>query len=261
MYPSSVTAEQNRTAPAAPPSGRPAGAVYADRGSSHFDILLAAMVTVVILSGIGAAKGVSFGDVPGTGFEIITDGGFFLFPLAYVLGDIITELYGPRSARRAILTSFAVSILASLSYQVIIALPPFPDEYGLAKQEALELALGPVWIVVLAGLAGFLAGQTLNSLVVSRMKRRMGERGLIARLFTSSGLGELVDTIIFCAIASVAIGITTFEQYVEYTVLGVLYKVLVQYAMIPVTSAVIRWLKRTDPTYQRRLAEQGADAR
>ena len=248
----------HHTPPPPPPSGRPAGAVYADRGSSHFDILLAAMVTVVILSGIGAAKGVSFGDVPGTGFEIITDGGFFLFPLAYVLGDIITELYGPRSARRAILTSFAVSILASLSYQVIIALPPFPDEYGLAKQEALEVALGPVWIVVLAGLAGFLAGQTLNSLVVSRMKRRMGERGLIARLFTSSGLGELVDTIIFCAIASVAIGITTFEQYVEYTVLGVLYKVIVQYAMIPVTSAVIRWLKRTDASYQRRLAEQAA---
>ena len=69
-----------------------------------------------------------------------------------------------------------------------------------------------------------------------------------------------MDTIIFCAIASVAIGITTFEQYVEYTVLGVLYKVLVQYAMIPVTSAVIRWLKRTDPTYQRRLAEQGTGA-
>ena len=243
---------QNSTS--APPSGRPVGAVYADRGSSHYDILLAAMTTVVILSGIGAAKGVSFGEVPGTGFEIITDGGFFLFPLAYVLGDIITELYGPRSARRAILTTFIVSIIASLSYQVIIALPPFPDEYGLAKQSALELALGPVWIVVLAGLAGFLAGQSVNSLVVGRMKARMGERGLIGRLFTSSGLGELIDTIIFCSIAAQAIGITSLSQWAEYTILGVLYKILVQYAMIPVTSAVIRWLKRTDPTYSRRLA-------
>lgn len=238
-------------------SGRPVGAVYADRGSSHFDILLAAMITVVILSGIGAAKGVSFGTVPGTGFEIITDGGFFLFPLAYVLGDIVTELYGPRAARRAIITSFSVSILASLSYFVIIALPPFPDEYGLAKQEALELALGPVWIVVLAGLAGFLAGMSLNSLIVGRMKRRTGESGLIGRLFTASGLGELVDTIIFCTIASAAIGITTIEQWAQYTILGFLYKVLVQYAMIPVTSAVIRWLKRTDPTYQERLAAGG----
>ena len=107
---------------------------------------------------------------------------------------------------------------------------------------------------VLAGLAGFLAGQSLNSFVVTRMKRRMGERGLIARLFTSSGLGELVDTIIFCSIASVAIGITSIEQWAEYTILGFVYKVIVQYAMIPVTSAVIRWLKRTDASYQARLA-------
>src|SRR5699024_12117982 len=93
---------------------------------------------------------------------------------------------------------------------------------------------GPVWIVVLAGLAGFLAGQSLNSFVVSRMKRRMGERGLIARLFTSSALGELVDTIIFCAIASVAIGLTTFQQYVEYTVLGVLYKAYCSKVVMPI---------------------------
>ncbi|GAA1331120.1 queuosine precursor transporter [Brachybacterium rhamnosum] len=246
------------TTDASTTTGRPAGAVYADRGSSHFDILLAAMVAVVILSGIGAAKGVSFGTVPGTGLEIITDGGFILFPLAYVLGDIVTELYGPRTARRAIIVSFAASILASLSYWAIIALPPFPDDYGLAKQEALELALGPVWIVVLAGLAGFACGQSLNSFVVGRMKQRLGERGLIGRLFTSSGLGELVDTIIFCTIASAAIGITTLEQWAQYTVLGFLYKVLVQYAMIPVTSAVIRWLKRTDPTYQARLRDAAA---
>lgn len=240
--------------------GRPVGAVYADRGSSHFDILLAAMVTVVILSGIGAAKGVSFGTVPGTGFEIITDGGFFLFPLAYILGDVITELYGPRAARRAIITSFTVSVIATLSYQVIIALPPFPDDYGLAKQDALELALGPVWIVVVAGLAGFAAGQSLNSFLVGRMKQRTGERGLIGRLFTASGLGELVDTIIFCTIAAAAIGITTVEQWAEYTILGFLYKVLVQYAAIPVTAWVIRWLKRTDPTYQARLVGAIADA-
>src|SRR5699024_12668526 len=94
------------------------------------------------------------------------------------------------------------------------------------------------WIGALAGRAGSLAGPRLNSSVVTRMKRRMGGRGLIARLFPSSGLGELVDTIIFCSIASVAIGITTLEQWAEYTILGFVYKVVVQYAMIPVTSAV-----------------------
>lgn len=237
-----------------PHSGGPVGAVHADRGTSHFDILLALMCTVVILSGIGAAKGVTFGTLPGVGLEIITDGGFFLFPLAYILGDVITELYGPRAARRAIVTSFAMNLLAVLSYGIIIALPGFDDAYGQAKQSALEVALGPVWIVVLAGVCGFLAGQSLNSLVMSRMKQRSGERGLIGRLLTSSGLGELVDTVIFCTIAATAIGITTWGQWAQYTVLGFVYKVAVQYLAIPVTARVITWLKRTDPTYQARLA-------
>lgn len=243
-----------------PGSGRPVGAVYADRGASHYDILLALMCVVVILSGIGGSKGVLLGTVPGIGIDLITDGGFFLFPLAYILGDVITELYGARAARRAILMSFAMNILAVIAYQVIIWLPGFTDEYGTAKQAALETALGPVWIIVLASVCGFLAGQSLNSLVMSRMKARAGERGLIARLLSSSGLGELVDTIIFCTIAAAAIGITTPRQWLEYTLLGFLYKVVVQYLAIPVTAAVIRWLKRTDPTYQARLLESGAPA-
>ncbi len=230
-----------------PTSGSPAGkAIYADRGNSHYDILAALMAVVVIISGIGGAKGVLVGFV-------ITDAAFFLFPLAYIVGDIITELYGPGAARRAILTSFALNIFAVACYSIIIALPGFTDEYGIAKQEALELAIGPVWIIVLASVVGFLAGQTLNSTIVSRMKRRTGERGLIARLFTSSGMGELVDTILFCAIAASAIGITSIGQWLNYTAFGVLYKVIVQYAAIPVTATVIRWLKRTDPTYQAQL--------
>lgn len=231
----------------APASGSPIGkAVYADRGSSHYDILAALMAVVVIISGIGGAKGVIVGFV-------ITDAAFFLFPLAYILGDIITELYGPRAARRAILTSFALNIFAVLCYTVIIALPGFNDEFGVAKQSALELAIGPVWIIVLASVAGFLSGQSLNSFIVSRMKRRMGEPGLIGRLFTSSGVGELVDTIIFCSIAATAIGITSVGQWLNYTAFGFLYKVIVQYAAIPITQAVIKWLKRTDPSYRERL--------
>lgn len=228
-------------------SGRPAGnAVYADRGRSHVDILTALMAVVVIISGIGGAKGVMVGFV-------ITDAAFFLFPLAYILGDIITEVYGPAAARRAILTAFALNIFAVLCYTIIIWLPGFNDDYGVAKQSALELAIGPVWIIVLASVTGFLAGQSLNSFIVSRMKRRTGEPGLIARLFTSSGMGELVDTIIFCTIAATAIGITSIEQWANYTFFGFLYKVLVQYAAIPITATVIRRIKKSDPSYQAAL--------
>ena len=111
---------------------------YASIGSGNFATMLAVRVLVVVLSSIGASKGVVIGPV-------ITDGAFFLFPLAYILGDMITEIYGPRAAKRAIITGFVASIASVLIYAVVIALPGFTDDYGTAHQQALELALGPVW--------------------------------------------------------------------------------------------------------------------
>lgn len=228
-------------------SGSPVSkAVYANRGDSHFDILSALMAVTVLISGIGAAKGVIFGFV-------ITDAAFFLFPLAYILGDIITELYGPKAASRAIITSFGLNIFAVLCYSVIIWLPGFDDDYGIAKQSALEMAIGPVWLIVVASMLGFLTGQSLNSFIVSRMKKRTGEPGIIARLFTSSGVGELVDTIIFCTIAASVIGITSISQWANYTFFGFLWKIVVQYCAIPITATVIKWLKKNDSSYQNAL--------
>lgn len=220
---------------------------YADAGSPHYATMLALVCVVVILSGIGASKGVVIGPV-------ITDAAFFLFPLAYVLGDVITEVYGPRAARRAIVLGFVANVASVLCYALIIALPGFGDEYGVRKQAALETALGPVWQVVLAGLLGYACGQTLNSLVMVAMKRRSLERGLFARLASSTGLGELVDTVVFCTVAATAIGITSVGQWANYTFFGFLYKVIVQYTAMPATAAVIGWLKRHEPTYRRPAA-------
>ena len=110
------------------------------------------MAVVLILSNIGASKGVVLG-------PIITDGGFFLFPIAYILGDVMSEVYGFKVARKAIITSFALSVFASLCYWIIIVLPGFNDEYGTSKQAAIEGALGPVPQIVLASLLAFLAGR------------------------------------------------------------------------------------------------------
>ena len=204
--------------------------------------MLACMAVVLILSNIGAAKGVVFG-------PIITDGGFFLFPLAYILGDVMSEIYGFRVARKAIITSFALSAFASLCYWIIIALPGFNDDYGNTKQTAIEGALGPVPQIVLASLLAFLAGQTINSLILVKMKARSGERTLWARLMGSSGVGEFVDTLIFCSIAASVIGITDFGSFVNYVLVGFVYKVGVQYILVPVTSLVIGWIKKREPSY------------
>ncbi|MFB9715758.1 queuosine precursor transporter [Arthrobacter methylotrophus] len=215
---------------------------FASIGSPYFGIMLACMAVVVILSNIGAAKGVAFG-------PIITDGGFFLFPLAYILGDVMSEIYGFKVARKAIITSFALSAFASLCYWIIIALPGFNDDYGTAKQAAIEGALGPVPQIVLASLLAFFAGQTINSLILVKMKARSGEKTLWARLMGSSGVGEFVDTLIFCSIAASVIGITDFGGFVNYLVVGFVYKVGVQYILVPVTSLVIGWIKKREPSY------------
>ncbi|MEZ2390354.1 queuosine precursor transporter [bacterium RCC_150] len=215
---------------------------FAAVGSPYFGIMLAIMAVVLILSNIGASKGVVFG-------PIITDGGFFLFPLAYILGDVMSEIYGFKVARKAIITSFALSAFASLCYWVIIALPGFSDDYGTAKQAAIEAALGPVPQIVLASLLAFLAGQTINSLILVKMKARSGEKTLWARLMGSSGVGEFVDTLIFCSIAASVIGITDFPSFANYVLVGFVYKVAVQYILVPVTSLVIGWIKKREPSY------------
>jgi len=215
---------------------------FASIGSPYFGIMLAVMAVVLILSNIGASKGVVLG-------PIITDGGFFLFPLAYILGDVMSEVYGFKVTRKAIITSFALSVFASLCYWVIIILPGFDDDYGTAKQAAIEGALGPVPQIVLASLLAFLAGQTINSWILVKMKQRTGERSLWARLMGSSVVGEFVDTLIFCSIAASVIGIADFATFVNYVVVGFVYKTAVEFLFVPVTSLVIRWVKKHEPSY------------
>ncbi|WP_309076107.1 queuosine precursor transporter [Paenarthrobacter sp.] len=215
---------------------------FASIGSPYFGIMLAIMAVVLILSNIGASKGVVFG-------PIITDGGFFLFPLAYILGDVMSEVYGFKVARKAIITSFALSVFASLCYWIIIVLPGFNDEYGTAKQAAIEGALGPVPLIVLGSLLAFLAGQTINSWILVKMKERTGEKSLWARLMGSSVVGEFVDTLIFCSIAASVIGITDFGSFLNYVLVGFVYKTAVEFLFVPVTVLVVGWIKKREPSY------------
>ncbi|UVJ40180.1 queuosine precursor transporter [Arthrobacter sp. CJ23] len=215
---------------------------FASIGSPYFGIMLAVMAVVLILSNIGASKGVVLG-------PIITDGGFFLFPLAYILGDVLSEVYGFKVARKAIITSFALSVFASLCYWIIIMLPGFNDEYGTTKQAAIEGALGPVPLIVLASLLAFLAGQTINSWILVKMKARTGEKTLWARLMSSSVVGEFVDTLIFCSIAASVIGITDFGMFANYVLVGFVYKTAVEFLFVPVTVLVVGWIKKREPSY------------
>jgi|SRR5690625_56342 len=224
---------------------------YARTGSTYFSVLLASFCVVLVVSNIVATKGIEFGtgDItlgPIQVWPIIADGGALLFPLAYVFGDVISEVYGFRAARTAVYTSFALATITSLTF---LAVQYLPGASFYEHQGAYEAVLGFVPRIVAASLAGYVVGQLLNALVLTKMKSRTAERKLWQRVLGSTGVGELADTIIFCTIAATVIGIDTFGQYVNYVVIGYVYKVTIEVILLPITLRIIAWLKTKEPTY------------
>jgi uncharacterized integral membrane protein (TIGR00697 family) len=213
---------------------------FAQIGSAYYPILVAVFTALVIISNVTATKGVAFGPV-------ITDGGFIVFPLTYVIGDVLSEVYGFKAARRAIILGFSMNVLAALAFWVTIYLPA-ADFYE--NQAALENVVHAYTQLIIAGLAGFIVGQTINAWVVVAIKERTKEKHLWARLVGSTFAGQLGDTLVFCSIAASAIGITSFRDFAVYTALGWFYKTAVEIVMLPVTYRVIAYIKRKEPTYE-----------
>lgn len=208
-------------------------------GSRYYPVLLAVFTALIIISNVTATKGVAFG-------PIITDGGFIVFPVTYVIGDVLSEVYGFAAARRAIILGFTMNGLAALTFWFTVYLPA-ADFY--TNQAHLENIVHAYTQLIVAGLAGFLVGQTINAWAVVKIKERTKEKHLWARLVGSTFAGQLGDTLMFCAIAANAIGINTFSDFVTYTALGWVYKTAVEVVMLPVTYRVIAYIKRHEPTY------------
>lgn len=210
---------------------------FADSGVSLYPLIVAAFVSVLLISNISAVKLISVG-------PLITDGGAFLFPLAYVIGDVLSEIYGWKATKRAIWMAFGMAAVAALTFYVVQISPPGP---GWENQAAFEAVLGFVPRIVLASLAGFLAGQMLNSLVLVKIKERTNEKHLWARLLGSTAVGELADTVVFCTIAFY--GVITGADFLNYVVTGYVYKTAMEVVLLPVTYTVISWVKKKEPSY------------
>ena len=164
---------------------------FATAPGGLYPYVVGVFVALLLISNIGAVKLIELG-------PIITDGGAILFPLVYIVGDILSEVYGFKAARRAILTAFSMSILAALTFYLVQLAPPASD---WANQDAFEAVLGFVPRIVLASVLAFVAGQLLNSYVLVKIKERTSERNLWVRLVGSTAVGQFVDTLIFCTIA------------------------------------------------------------
>lgn len=231
-------------------------ASFASGGRGNYDIVLAFFVGLLLISNIGATKLIQFGPSAWLGsyplLPIITDGGAFLFPLTYVLGDVLAEVYGMRKANRAIVTGFVLAALMSVTFLVVGIAPPAD---GWPNQDAWMAVLGFVPRIVVASLLGYLAGQFLNAYVLVKIKQRTAERALWVRLITSTVVGEFADTLVFCSIAfgppGAFLGGPSIDlpTLANYTLVGWVYKTLVEVVCLPLTYRVIAAIKRHEPDY------------
>ncbi len=232
-----------------PPDETHQRAEFAQTGRGNFDLIVALFCSLLLISNVSAVKLIAFGPtVDVLGFPlmpIITDGGALLFPLTYIFGDVLAEVYGFRGARRAILIGFGVSVLAAMTFLVVGLAPPAAD-WG--NQSAFDAILGFVPRIVAASLLGYFAGQLLNAFVLVKLKERTPDGSLWSRLIGSTLVGEAADTTLFCVVAFG--GIVTGGTLVNYILVGYVYKVLVEALLMPVTYRVIALVKKHEPSLQ-----------
>ncbi|MCL1836035.1 MAG: queuosine precursor transporter [Treponema sp.] len=213
----------------------------------HYDLVLAVFAVILVVSNIASsAKIVDLG-FSLFGIRLAFDGGTLLFPLAYVLGDVLTEVYGFRAARRAIWTGFALLAFTALVFFVLRVLPgerTWETEAGGAAYGAILGGMSTGGIV-LASLAGYLAGEFLNSMLMSRIKVLMKGRLMWVRAIGSSIAGELLDSVIFVAIACAA-GVFPWSLFQSLVLTNYLLKLLIEVLVLPANYAAVRLLKKSE---------------
>jgi len=201
----------------------------------YYDLVLAGFVTIVICSNlIGAGK---VAEVAGFRFGA----GILFFPLAYVFGDILTEVYGYARARRVVWAGFAAQLYMSAMAAVVVAMPPSADWTG---QAAYEAVFGSTWRIVAASLVAFFCGEFVNSFVLAKMKLWTNGRHLWSRTIGSTIAGEAVDTLIFYPLAFYGVWSSSDLGAVMLANYGL--KVGWEVVLTPVTYRVVGWLKRAE---------------
>lgn len=205
------------------------------RSERIYDLLAISFVGLLLIANVAATKLFIVGTET---HHLVFDGGAILFPLTYIVGDVLAEVYGFKAARRVIVMGFVLSAVAALTFWVVGLLPAAPD---YEHQEAFTAVLGFVPRIVGASLLAFLAGQLLNAYVLVAMKKRWGSGRLWVRLLGSSVVGEAADTLIFCSIAF--LGILTGAEFWNYVLVGYVYKLAVEVMLLPLTYPTIRWVQ------------------
>jgi hypothetical protein len=208
----------------------------------YYDFIMAAFVAILLLSNlIGASKRAEI-DLPVIGMWSF-GAGIMFFPLSYIIGDVLTEVYGYARARRVIWTGFAALAFMAFMSWVVVSLPPARTWQG---QAAYEAVFGATWRIVAASMVAFWAGEFANSFVMARMKLLTRGRYLWTRTIGSTVVGQGIDSLIFYPLAFYGTQGWTTQDLVQVVISQFVLKTLWEALLTPVTYAVVGGLKRAE---------------
>jgi uncharacterized integral membrane protein (TIGR00697 family) len=200
----------------------------------YFDVLVAFFVAVLLISNIASTKILTL-------WKFTFDGGTLLFPLSYIFGDILTEVYGFRRSRRVIWLGFISALLMALVLFVVQKLPPSPN---WPNQQAFESLIGFVPRIVIASLIAYFIGEFSNSITLSLLKIKTKGKFLWLRTIFSTIIGEGIDTIAFCMIAFYG----TMPGNVLWTIIisNYIFKCSIEILLTPLTYKIVGFLKKKE---------------
>jgi len=214
------------------------------RQFKYFDLIMAAFVAVLLCSNLIGVHKVSSVSLPFYG-EYIYGTGVLFFPLSYLFGDILTEVYGYARSRKVIWAGFGALIFASLMSYVVTALPA-AKTMSPESQAAVNLIFGQTWRIVAASLIAFWAGEFVNSFVLAKMKIATSGKYLWMRTIGSTFAGEAVDSLIFYPIAFLGSPGWSNEQVISVMIGNYFLKVFWEVIATPVTYKVVAFLKKAE---------------
>jgi uncharacterized integral membrane protein (TIGR00697 family) len=219
------------------------GGVTPRREYRYYDLQMAAFVTVLLCSNlIGPGKSCALRVL---GFPLVFGAGNLFFPISYIFGDVLTEVYGYARSRRVIWAGFGALVFATVMGQVIIHMPPNPEEpFNKVMQPSLEVMFGNGPRIIAASILAFWAGDFANSFVLANLKILTNGKHLWTRTVGSTVVGQAVDSVIFYPVAFASIW--TAETVVRVMIFNWLFKVAVEVVFTPLTYAIVGFLKRAE---------------
>ena len=208
----------------------------------YYEFVMAAFVTVLVCSNLVGPAKIAQVDLPLLG-AVTFGAGVLFFPISYVFGDILTEVYGYARARRVIWCGFGALAFASIMASIVVALPPAPF---WKHQGAYEVAFGSTWRIVGASMIAYFCGEFVNSFILAKMKVAMQGRRLWARTIGSTIFGEAVDSALFYPLAFYGSGIIPDDKLPLVMLAQFVTKVGVEIAFTPVTYKIVNALKQAE---------------